>query len=767
MIIQKIIKHLFVVLTLFSFTGAWFVQAADERLTHATHYLEQGHYFLALQETKQAIESASTNAERTKALILQGNILLLMQRYQESEKSLQQALALAEINADKAEITNSLGVLYYELRDKNKAAQHFNIALTHAANPIQSLKIQLNQLRIKPDSATLSQLSTLLSEISGMQPLEDRVKYSLNLASIASYNQQAPQIAHTALEQALIDSPSINDQQLRLEVLDSLSASFEKQGNTQQALVLLEQASRLFPSLDADDLWINIEWRKARIYQQQGRDEAALAAYRKAIDHIQTIRRDIPIQYEDGKSSFRETLGPLYLGYANLVLRHSAGQTGETQQRSLRVARQTIEQIKQSELEDFLGGRCLIEGIQQSELETIDTTAAVLYPIILPDRLELLVSIGHTIRQYSVPIQDKAVNDAANKLSNYLRQNALFKDDSLAEQFRKPAEQLYHWIITPIEQELVKQSVKTLIIVPDGLLRLVPFSALFDGQHYLIEKYAIAISPGISLMSDYSLANQPKEFRSLLAGLSKSGTVIDKLSASTMVSILQTELISLPENTHRVRGLSNPIPPNNLPNSLPDLRADSESFQQALAEKFKLPGVEAELASLQKVLSNTTLLNEQFTTANFQQALSGQRYEIVHIASHGLFSSDADNSFIVAYDDVLKLDDLKKLLKRDQGVQHGIQLLTLSACETAEGDDRAPLGFSGAALKAQAQSALGSLWPISDQYAPALMTSFYQHLTQKISKAESLRQAQLALLKNPEMSHPAIWSPFILVGNWL
>jgi CHAT domain-containing protein len=184
-----------------------------------------------------------------------------------------------------------------------------------------------------------------------------------------------------------------------------------------------------------------------------------------------------------------------------------------------------------------------------------------------------------------------------------------------------------------------------------------------------------------------------------------------------------------------------------------------------LKEALSLPGVENELNNIKKNLKNNVLLNESFTIDSFsQQVISDQPYEIIHIASHGIFSSDANSSFLMAYDNILKLDDLVALLRGNKGT---LELLTFSACETAEGDDRAPMGFAGAALRAKAKSALGSLWPISDEAASQLMASFYLNMTQGQGKAEALRQAQLELLHSSTMKHPYFWSPFILVGNWL
>ena len=138
------------------------------------------------------------------------------------------------------------------------------------------------------------------------------------------------------------------------------------------------------------------------------------------------------------------------------------------------------------------------------------------------------------------------------------------------------------------------------------------------------------------------------------------------------------------------------------------------------------------------------------------------------IASHGVFGSNAENSFLMSYDDLLHIDDLEMLLKSDKFEKEPIELLTLSACQTAEGDDRAPLGFAGVALKSHARSAMGTLWPISDEAAFNLMTHFYRNLTEKkMTKVKALQQAQLVLLKETDMKNPFYWSPFILVGNWL
>jgi CHAT domain-containing protein len=114
------------------------------------------------------------------------------------------------------------------------------------------------------------------------------------------------------------------------------------------------------------------------------------------------------------------------------------------------------------------------------------------------------------------------------------------------------------------------------------------------------------------------------------------------------------------------------------------------------------------------------------------------------------------------------MNQLEALLSADYFKQHPIDLITLSACQTAEGDDRSPLGISGIAIKSKVHSALGSLWSVSDEATAKLMSTFYQTLKiPGMGKAKALQQAEISLLKQQEFSDPSFWSPFVLVGDWL
>lgn len=178
--------------------------------------------------------------------------------------------------------------------------------------------------------------------------------------------------------------------------------------------------------------------------------------------------------------------------------------------------------------------------------------------------------------------------------------------------------------------------------------------------------------------------------------------------------------------------------------------------------------VAQELDAIHAVYGGTVLKNETFRLTNVQQELTTTPYTIVHIASHGQFAGEADKTFLLTFDKKLTMNQLEQFMGLSQYRERPVELLTLSACETAAGDDRAALGLAGVAVKAGARSALATLWSVNDQASSQLMVAFYRQLQQPdVSKAKALQRAQLLLLSNPNYRHPYYWSPFLLIGNWL
>ena len=181
-----------------------------------------------------------------------------------------------------------------------------------------------------------------------------------------------------------------------------------------------------------------------------------------------------------------------------------------------------------------------------------------------------------------------------------------------------------------------------------------------------------------------------------------------------------------------------------------------------------LPHVATEIASIQQRLGGTVLANEGFNAAAVRGALSEVPYSVVHIASHGQFSANPEESFLLTYDGRLNMDALQQSMAMTNLRTRPVELLALSACQTAAGDDRAALGLAGVAVKAGARSALATLWFVNDEASAQLVAAVYEALAGgKVSKAQALRQAQLRLLRERRYGHPAYWSPYLLIGNWL
>jgi len=355
----------------------------------------------------------------------------------------------------------------------------------------------------------------------------------------------------------------------------------------------------------------------------------------------------------------------------------------------------------------------------------ISSGTALLYPVIFGDRIELLLETQSDIVRHSVQIPGAIVRQTAVGFANDLRNGAAG--------YLMRSQQLYDWLLRPIEASLAAQQIDTLVVVPDGALRLFAMGALHDGKQFAVEKFAVATVTGMSMTSTSLPPTQEPGF--LVVGVSEPGPVVDRLGPAIVEQILGKAVAHRPAT----------------------LRA-------ALA----LPGVRKEVEAISGIMPGTAMLDAAFTVEGFRREAESGSYRIMHIASHGFFGGSADSSYILAYDDLLTLDGLQSLLRSDHFRKNAIELLSLSACETAEGDERSPLGISGAAIKARAKSVLGTLWPVEDNAARRVMEGFYRGIAAgHQTKAVALRQAQVELLRSDEFAHPLFWAPFVLIGNWL
>jgi CHAT domain-containing protein len=305
------------------------------------------------------------------------------------------------------------------------------------------------------------------------------------------------------------------------------------------------------------------------------------------------------------------------------------------------------------------------------------------------------------LRYYKTELAQTEVERILTQLRQSLRPTAFVED------WLPVAQEVYSLLLRPVEAELAASEIKTLVFVPDGLLRSLPMAVLHDGQHYLIENYAVVLTPGLHLLQPQPL--ERLRLNGLLAGLSQA----------------------------------------------------RENFPA-------LPNVIVEINQIKTEIPAQVLLDQSFTNQALQTRIDSTPSSIVHLATHGQFSSKAEDTFILTWDGRINVNQLDQLLRVREGNLNPIELLVLSACQTATGDDRAALGMAGVAVRSGARSTLASLWAVSDRSTASLMIEFYRELDQPgITKAEALRRAQVNLMHQSDYASPFYWSPFILLGNWL
>ena len=341
---------------------------------------------------------------------------------------------------------------------------------------------------------------------------------------------------------------------------------------------------------------------------------------------------------------------------------------------------------------------------QRQPIEQIDPNAVVIYEIVLNNRLEVIASFPNKqLFHYRIPITKTELEKIQEQLRFNLQQPYAYQE------IKRLSEQMYRWLFQPLESQL--KGDETLVFVLDGELRNIPMSVLYDGQQYLIEKHPVVIEPGLQLL-DPKPINRP--LNALSAGLVE--------------------------------------PP--------------EEFREQFASLLNVP---QELQKIQEVvIENEQLLNEEFNRDNLEKQMSSNQFKVIHLATHGQFSSQAEKTFILASDGAINIKQLENIFRnREQNRSQIIDLLVLSACETAPGDNRAVLGLAGVAVRAGARSTIASLWSLNDESAVEFMGHFYEQLIQGKSRAEALRQAQLAFLQQKNRyDAPLYWAPYILVGDW-
>ncbi|HAZ44418.1 MAG TPA: hypothetical protein DDW76_06320 [Cyanobacteria bacterium UBA11369] len=696
-----------------------------------------GKYRLAEQLLTQLCETIKTQSDsELKATVYRslGDVLRIVGKLKESEKILKSSLNIAQslkadaaVFADQLSLGNTAFAQFKRAQSVNdpqtaeveskKAADFYRSAIAQATYTQIKLQAQLNLLNLLVETNQQSEAEKIWpqvrDEVSELSPSVFAIASKINLArSLLKLNPKNEAIP-SLLTMAIAQAKTLPTRRLESYAVGYLGQFYELNQQEEEGIKITQNALNIAEVNQFFDSVYQWQWQLGRLYNNTGNKTAAnatasrasaIASYTEAVKTLEYLRKNLVAINPEGQFSFRDEVEPVYRQLVDLLLQ------GEPTQTDLNRARQTLEALQLAEIEDFFREACIETKPNQIDniVDNIDPSTAVIYPIILPNRIEVILKLP--VKNLLHAVSYIPENDVETTLQS-LRNNLERPD--LNRQVKLDLNQVYDWLIKPFAAELDTQ-IKTLVFVLDGSLRNIPMAALYDGKNYLIQSYAIALAPGLQLLDPKPLL--PSRINALIAGATN--------------------------------------PP---------------SFQQ---EKLRsLDNVQAEIEQIAKKIPKNSLLNEErFIKNNFQNQLKSAIYSVVHLATHGKFSSDPEQTFILAADGRINIKDLDNWLRLSQKNNvNTIELLVLSACQTAKGDKRAALGLAGVAARAGARTTVATLWRVDDYASAQLMIQFYQQLLQspQQSKAEALRQAQLKLLGDSIYKSPCFWAAFILLGNWL
>jgi len=609
-----------------------------------------------------------------------------------------------------------------------------------ADNFSAALNAELKGLKTK----LIENIGASLPDLTATHPgIYAQINYAQSLTSLQQITA-AESILQTALQQA----QAIQDLRGESYALGYLGQNYGLQGKLDQAIALTNQALALAEAENnqSDAREISYLWQSqlGTLLEQSDRNEEAIAAYTLAFNTLQSLRVDLNTNNQVVQFDFRQEVKPVYLRLANLLLDHqhlansksltSIDLPDVTSKDNLELARQVIESLQLAELDNFFQDPCSSTAELAVTIDDLDPQGAVIYPIVLSDRLEVILSLpGKPLKLFTTEVSAIEVNRTLDALYDSLYNQSI--DNSAVNIFSttpvNPREviantqtllpnlrEIYRWLIEPLESDLTSNQIETLVFVLSGKLQNVPMAALYDGQQYLLEKHSVALAPSLQLIK--TKAKPRSKLKVLAAGLSKQVEVQGEIFPAL----------------------------NNVPKELKQI--------QAIFPRSQL------------------LLDQEFTLEDLKQQLH-KGFPIVHLATHGVFSSNPQQTFIVTGDrNLINLDTLSDLLNSSNTKP---ELIVLSACDTAIGDERAVLGLAGVAVRS-GSSTVASLWSVEDGSSSKLMSQFYRELENPATKkVTALQQAQLFLIKSlraepplPELKqlppHPYYWGAYVLLGNW-
>jgi len=678
-------------------------------------YQSIGHFQKAKKYSQQVLKTLNHLSLKKKALFLNvtAELNLSMGKMKDAIEILTKLKKIKPIIKEPiivAGIDNTIGnVLFADGYYSEALASYIqaNDMINHEVESPLKAAVLINMAssfyEIGDDNATIETINKAYSQIFVLPDSYEKVVLLIALGKFCSraiINKQVLKIEYNSFYQAGQIAYDLENYRLLSICWGNLSILFELANMVKKSKDYIEKAIFYAEQENYKELIYQWEWHKARIYVESDLQKS-IVSYRNSLKALNKIKYILYQDYYVNEDLFDEKIKPVYLELAQLMLIQAKQTNSEDKKQKIYLElRDIIEQMKTAEIESFFNDECISDKAKNKIVKTPENTA-LLYPISFPGFLVLHLTLPDKVQIFEIDIDSETLDQTSKQFRIHLQ-------DRIFNRYLYEAGLLYDWLIKPISYMLEYYQIKTLVIAPDRSLRLIPFSAFHDGKKFLIEKYAIAIVPAIT-MADMTPLNR-KKMNVCLGGLSESR------QGFSMLPNVKTELFEIKEYAN----------------------------------------------------SKQILLNKQFTTSRLKQAFNNNDYTIFHFATHGMFGGTGDDAFLLTYDGKLTIDDLEKFIGLNPFRKNKLELLSLSACQTAVGDDRAGLGLAGVAVKSGAKSVMASLWFINDEAASLVTREFYYRLmkSQKQS-ATVLQEVQKELIALPRFRHPVYWAPFLLIGNWM
>ena len=577
------------------------------------------------------------------------------------------------------------------------------------------LPAQLNLLSLFIETQQWQKAQNVVSQIQlhpdtlpGQRNLYGEIKFALDLERLKNkvdieYSwQDIADIYLDAIERGK-DIGDLRIQSYALGYLGVLQNNHNRLQLESTPETAIAQALNLALQARSSEIVYRWQWQLGKVYGQENYRDKALSYYRASLMTLTSLREDIASLAREVQFDFHEQIEPVYKEYVDLLLGEQS-----TSDEEISLAMDAIESLQIAELDNYFQDACIISD--KKRIDQIDKNAAAIYTLIQPDHLEVIMATNNPVAGTSFKTFHRA-SISQIKLEKIVEQLRLYiTEPDRSIEVQRLSAQLYDLLIRPFEADLERQKPKNLVFILDSILQTVPMSVLYDGEKYLLEKYAIALTPGLKILN---LQDRGKERSFLAGGITKS------------------------------------------------LQVKQQKF-------LALDNVETEIKSVSQKDSKI-LLDKDFTVDNLLNQINFTSASHIHLATHAQFSSNPDKTFLLMWGELLNIKDFSDILQTGKSkISTPIELLVLSACDTALGDRYSALGLGGVAVRSGALSTIATLWQVNDKSTATLMKGFYQYLTEGYSKAEALRLAQLKLWEklDQDWQVPAFWSAYIMIGNW-